>query len=197
MNRLLFAAIVVLTASSAHGQDGSANPGTLWPAKYVNPILDRTAKRIGDLITVVISENSVANFAASTATSKNDKTDIGRINIPFLKGLFGALGTSTASSTSGTGTTAQSSNLTATMTATVKQVMPNGNLVIEGVRWVHVNKEIQSFKLTGVVRSDDVAADNTVKSESIADAQITMDGKGGIADRQRRGLLHRLLDWIF
>jgi len=173
------------------------DPGSLWPQSYVNPILDRTARRVGDILTVVISENAVANFAATTATAKTDKTSIDQLNIPLLKGLFGGLGTGTTSSTSGTGSTNQTSNLTTTLSATVKQVLPNGNLVIEGTRSVVVNKETQTFKLTGVVRVDDVRSDNTVLSESLADAHISMDGKGQVEDRQRQGIIQRLLNWLF
>ena len=84
-----------------------------------------------------------------------------------------------------------------TMSAVIKKVLPNGNLVIEGTRFVKINKDIQTFILTGMVRKDDVRADNTVLSESLADADIKLEGKGPIADRQRKGILARLLDWLF
>jgi flagellar L-ring protein precursor FlgH len=83
------------------------------------------------------------------------------------------------------------------MSAIVTKVNPNGTLIIEGARSVVVNKETQLFKITGVIRREDVRPDNTVMSEAIADAQIKLDGKGTINDRQRRGLITRLLDWLF
>jgi flagellar L-ring protein FlgH len=184
----------MLATAQTHQDD---NPGSLWPNRYVNPLLDRTARREGDLVTILISETSASTFAASTSTSKADKTDIPQINIPFLKNLFPSLGIGSSSSSSGQGQTSQTGSFRARMTAMVKKVLPNGNLIIEGSRWVKVNKEVQTFKLTGIIRRDDVRSDNTILSEMIAEAEITAEGRGAIADRQRRGILTRLLDWLF
>jgi flagellar L-ring protein precursor FlgH len=83
------------------------------------------------------------------------------------------------------------------MSAVVKKVMPNGNLVIEGTRFVKVNKDTQTFVLSGVIKQDSVLPDNTVMSESIAEAEIRVEGKGAITERQRKGILSRVLDWLF
>ena len=79
----------------------------------------------------------------------------------------------------------------------IKYTLPNGNLVIEGTRFVQVNKETQKLIITGVIRQDDINADNTIFSESIANADIRYDGKGTVGDRQRKGILSQLLDWLF
>lgn len=195
--RNIFLILIALAGSSAFGQICDDNPGSLWQQRTKNPLLDRTAKREGDIVTVLISEISAANFAATAATSKADATSVNRINVPVLAGLFKSLGIGASSSTNGTGSTTQTGNLTATMTAVVKKTLPNGYLVIEGTRWVQVNKETQVFKISGIVRPDDVRSDNTVLSDKIAEAQITVTGKGAIADRTRRGILTRILDWLF
>jgi flagellar L-ring protein precursor FlgH len=70
-------------------------------------------------------------------------------------------------------------------------------MVIEGTRMVKVNKEDQAITFAGIVRADDVRADNTVLSENIAEVRITNVGKGLISDRQRRGIITRILDWLF
>lgn len=70
-------------------------------------------------------------------------------------------------------------------------------MVIKGTRSVTVNKEVQTFVLTGTIRRDDVRSDNTVLSENIANADIRLEGKGTIHDRTRRGLLTQILDWLF
>lgn len=174
------------------------NPGSLFPKKYVNPLLDRTARKPGDIITVIISESSLATFAANTATSKKEDNSITEILGPTLfKRLLPNLGTTGDTKTDGQGSTSQSGRLQARMTCTVMELTPSGNLVIEGTRGIRVNKETQLFYLNGVVRQDDVRSDNTVLSESIADAQIRVDGKGQISDRTRKGILTRLLDWLF
>lgn len=195
----LFCAACCLVASSGFGQDviqKDSNPGTLW-VKGSNLLRDRVARAEGDLLTIIISESSVANYTASTSTSKNDSTSITEGLGPILKNLIPNWAVGAKSSNSGSGTTGQSSKLTAKMSAIVTKVNPNGTLIIEGARSVVVNKETQLFKITGVIRREDVRPDNTVMSEAIADAQIKLDGKGTINDRQRRGLITRLLDWLF
>lgn len=173
-------------------------PGSLWSDSGMNPFLDRTARRVGDLITIIISETSTASFNASTSLSKNDSNGLNNDFVNgFLNRIIGNVSTGGSSSNDGKGTTAQTGKLSARLTAVVKAITPQGNLVIEGTRSLVVNREIQSFQIGGVVRRDDVRADNTVLSENIADAEIKMVGKGAIYDRQRRGLLTRVLDWLF
>lgn len=174
------------------------NPGSLFPKTYSNPFMDRTAKAEGDLVTILISEQSLASFAAATSTSKKDKNSITQILAPTLfKRLLPNLGTGADASSDGKGSTNQTSRLTARMAAIVKKVLPNGNLVIEGVRQVRVNKDTQTYLLTGIIRRDDISSANTVQSENIAEAEIKLDGKGQISDRTRRGILTRILDWLF
>lgn len=199
MKRIALLSVLALTLS-AHGQvpPEAENPGSLFPAKYVNPFLDRTARSEGDLLTILISESSTASFAAATTATKTDDNKITELLGPTLfKRLFPNLGSSAESKTGGNGNTTQSGRVTARMTAVVKQVLPNGNLVIEGFRSVKVNHETQMFFLTGIIRRDDVRSDNSVLSESIANAEIRLDGKGQISERTRKGLLTKILDWLF
>ncbi len=193
-------ALMLLLAGASWSQiiDKGDNPGTLWVQGADNPLLDRTARKVGDLLTIIISETSAASFNATSTTSKKDSTTIGKsIFNDFIGRFFSPAATSGTSATNGSGTSIQNGTVTARLTAIVKQVLPNGSLVIEGTRTVMVNRDLQSFKLSGIVRRDDVRADNTILSENIAEADIRMEGKGAIYDRQRRGLLTRLLDWLF
>jgi flagellar L-ring protein precursor FlgH len=172
--------------------------GSLWSDDVPNPFVDRTARRIGDLVTIVISESSAARFAADTSLTKSDSTSVTPPVIGgFLGQLIRPLSTGASSSNAGTGETTATGRVSFRLTAVVREVLANGNLVLEGARTVTVNREVQTFKLSGVVRRDDVLANNTVMSESIADAEIRVQGRGGIYDRQRRGILTRLLDWLF
>lgn len=194
-------ALVAIFAQFASAQD--TNDGSLVPSKMRNPYLDRTAKRAGDVLTVVVDESSTAALSANTTAAKKDSNAIDKLvtpflkNIPLVKDFLGGLSTGANSSNSGSGATNGTTRLNAKISVVVKEVLPNGNLVIEGNRIVKVNKDLQIYKLTGIVRPDDVRRDNTVKSEAIAEANITTDGKGLIGDRQRRGILTRLLDWLF
>ena len=192
MKKLFIALSLLAVASIAAAQEAEENPGSLWPGNtYFNPLMGRTAHRVGDILSIVINENTTATWAATTSTAKSDSTNVAQPNIPIIGGLFKALGIGASSSTSGQGTTTQTGTLSAKMSAVVVKVMPNGNLVIKGTRNVKVNKDTQLVTLMGVVRVDDVRTDNTILSEKIANAEITTDGKGQIADRQRQGLHHR------
>jgi len=202
--KVLVLAVLMIISSAANSQvidknltDGASSSGSLW-SNGANPFTDRTARKAGDLVTILISESSVATMAANTTTSKKDDNGIAS---NLINSLFGILKTnpktSSTSSTSGQGSTNQNGNLRARLTAEVKAITPTGNLIIEGTRTIVINKETQIFKLTGVIRRDDVAPDNTLLSENIAAAEIRFEGKGQIADRQRKGLLTTALDWLF
>ena len=107
------------------------------------------------------------------------------------------LNASTGSSFKGTGSTSRQENLKATITARIIDVQANGNLMIEGRRNIKVNEEDQIIILEGIIRSRDIAQDNTVNSIYIADARISYSGRGIISDRQSPGWLMNILDKIW
>jgi flagellar L-ring protein FlgH len=193
-----------LAAGTAQAQTDQ-DAGSLFNKGTKNPYLSRTAKSIGDILTIVVSETSNANYTVATTASKKDDNSITKavlpfisaLKIPLLDQLLGGLSTGNQSSNAGNGATSQSGKFTARVTVTVKQVLPNGNMVIEGNRIIKINREEQQITFTGIVREDDIRADNTVLSERVAEAKITNLGKGLAADRQRRGILTRILDWLF
>ncbi len=197
MKRLILLVVFLTLARASFSQNQDQNPGSLWPSHYVNPLTDRTAKAEGDIVTIIISETSTASFAATTSTTRAEDSSIGNINVPVITGLFKALGISNSSSYKGDGSTTQTGNLTARITATVTKALPNGNLVIEGKRWIKVNKDTQIITLTGTIRRDDIRADNTILSENIANAEIKTDGTGQISKAQKRGFLSKILEWLF
>lgn len=203
MNKLTLFTIALLLGSMTSAQVidknevGAGASGSLWQDGK-SPFLDRTARKEGDLVTILVSESSAASYSAATTTSKQDANSVGS---NLLNSLFGILKpgpqTSADGKSSGSGNTTQSGSLRARLTAVVKHVLPNGNLVVEGTRTMVINKETQTFKLLGMIRKDDIAPDNTIFSESIAMAEIRFEGKGAVADRQRKGILTQLLDWLF
>ncbi|HRF59197.1 MAG TPA: flagellar basal body L-ring protein FlgH [Fimbriimonadaceae bacterium] len=202
MKAILSGLFVLTLVGTAFGQvidkNEGASVGSLWSDSMPNPYIDRVARREGDLITILISETSIAQFKASTNAKKDDGTNVfQKLFIPLLDRIFKPFETGAKSDVSGEGQTNQQGKMQARMTGVVRKVLPNGNMIIEGSRLIATNKEMQTFKLVGVIRRDDVRPDNTVRSESIAEAEIRMEGKGMIADRQRRGLLTRILDWLF
>ncbi|ACH40752.1 MULTISPECIES: flagellar basal body L-ring protein FlgH [Citrifermentans] len=179
--------------------------GSLWQASSTGLAEDMKARRRGDIITVVISENASASKKASTGTSRGSSISAG---IPKLLGLettaiknwadlSDLLNASFSSKFDGSGSTSRQETLQATISAKVVDVIPNGNLLIEGRRNVKVNNEDQIIILTGTVRGRDVSADNTISSALIADAKIAYSGKGIISDRQKPGWLLNALDKIW
>lgn len=192
--------VVVLVASvAAFAQDGGkTNPGSLYQDGATNPWLDRVARKEGDLLMIKISEESAATFTASTNTSKSDNN---QASLDVLKGffnrLFAPLVTSGSGNSSGSGDTSYKSKMTTHMSVVVKKVLPNGQMMIEGTRTLVTNKETQTYVLSGLIRAEDVMSDNTVDSTRIAEAEIKLMAKGQVGDRQRRGILTQVLDWLF
>ena len=174
------------------------NPGSLYKQGSRNPFTDNVARGVGDILTVIVDETTVASFAASTEATKSDNNGI-NINLfnNLLDRLFRPVTTNANSSVGGDGSTRQNSKMSATISVVVKQVMPNGNLIVEGHRSLITNKQTQTLVFSGIVRPSDIRPNNTVPSTSVAEAEIKMDGSGLIADRQRKGILTEILDWIF
>jgi flagellar L-ring protein precursor FlgH len=183
----------------------SATPGSLWPADdHVFFYADRKALRVGDIITIRIVESASANNAADTDLSRSSSIEAGLTHFfgkdKFLKmfKLGDDLVKGTAdNSHNGSGSTTRQGQLTATITAVVKEVLPNGNLVIQGTRAVAVNHEEQYITITGMVRPLDVNRDNVVLSSQVADANITIGGTGVVADKQRSGWGTWIFDFVW
>ena len=178
-----------------------ASQGSLWPADdRVFFYADKKALRVGDIITVRIVENAQASNTADTDLSRNSSANAGLSTFFGKKKFLGLfklgdelLTSSAENKHQGAGSTTRSGQLTATMTAVVREVLANGNLVIQGTRELLVNHEQQFITLTGIVRPQDVDRDNVVVSSQLADANITIGGLGVVADKQRSGWG----SWIF
>ena len=181
--------------------------GSIWQASSSSMTEDMKARRRGDTITIVISETASASKAANTGTSRDSSVSAGIKNMlglessKFAKSSFADLASllNATSSTSfkGNGSTSRQENLDATITARVVDVQPNGNLMIEGRRNIKVNEEDQIIVLEGVVRSRDIAPDNTINSKYVADARISYSGRGIISDQQSPGWLMGIFNKIW
>jgi len=160
---------------------------------------DIKAHGIGDILTVLIYESASASTAAETKTQKDGKFELdggpGIGTLDFLP-LFGVSG-SNKGSHNGKGENQRSQSLRGKMTVTVIGVKENGDLIIKGNRTMNISKEKETMSLSGVVRQRDVAADNTIASYLIADAEISYTGRGAGSDASRPGPLMRFLNWLF
>ena len=198
MKRTLILLLAALPLWATAQDGGKENPGSLTAPDARNPFVDRKASRVGDIVTILIEESTLAKNSADTSATKSDSSDAGTAALGgLISRLFGPLTSSATSSVGGTGTTQQNSSMRARMSVIVREVTPSGQLVVEGTRSLVTNRETQTLVLSGIVRRDDIRADNTVLSTNLADAEIRMEGKGLIADRQRRGILTQIMDWLF
>jgi len=192
--------------SRVGARENSRPNGSLWGKNSRALVEDFRARRVGDTITILVQETASASSSATTKTSRGDSVNFGGITgslsgilRPFgiRRGLPGPFDVSAKTDTSGQGQTNRSGSLVTKLTAVVKEVLPNGNLVIEGSRVVGVNAEKQRIVITGVVRPQDIGSDNTVSSIALANATVQYDGKGPVGDKQRRGLLSTIFGWLF
>lgn len=170
-------------------------PSVDQPRGLISLYADHKARRVGDIVTIIVLESSRASKSAATKTSKRSDSS-GSLNDLFGLGKLPLkMGADAGSDYSGSGTTTRSGTMEAKISAFVKQVLPNGNLVLEGTRKVAVNDDVQEIMVSGIVRPQDVRADNSVLSIYLADAQIKYLGEGPIA--QRPGILTRILQTPF
>ncbi len=166
---------------------------------------DLKAHRVGDILTIQLVEKTNASKAASTSTAKDQNIDM---SVGTLLGGdvsyngVNPLNASVASKRdfTGDGASSQSNALTGSITVTVAQVLPNGNLVVRGEKVVTLNQGDEFIRVSGLVRPADIRSDNSVLSTQIANADIVYGGRGTLADSNKMGWLARFFNsslWPF
>jgi len=171
--------------------------GAIYMTSYSKPLFeDIKARNVGDLLTVILSEQTDASKSASTRITKESTTNVGSPTIfgrEVTKGGTPILSSSldSAHDFSGESDSSQSNTLQGSITVTVSQVLPNGNLVVQGEKWIAINQGDEYVRLRGIVRPVDIRSDNTLISTQVADAQITYRGKGAVADANAAGWMSR------
>ena len=187
----------------------SANPGSLFQAGFGNLYTDSKAYRVGDILTVSLSESTNATKSASTSTAKTNAVDIANptflgSDVSFKKpsilgGGSGDLSLAMNSDTSfqGEGQSAQSNSLSGNITVSVVEVLANGYLVVRGEKILSLNQGDEFVRLSGIIRPEDVSTSNTVASTKIANAQIIYGGSGTLADANTEGWLSRFFKKIW
>ncbi len=163
---------------------------------------DIRAARVGDILTVVLTEQTQASNNSQTSTSKESSATIANPTVlgrPMTRNgdpIFG--GSLEGENTfDGSGSTSQSNSLTGDITVTVVERMPNGNLIIQGEKWLTINQGREFIRVTGVIRPNDIALDNTIASTRIANAQLAYSAKGALADANRMGWLSRFFNSVW
>lgn len=166
---------------------------------------DKRSLNVGDILTIAISETSTAN--KNNATSTERKSSLSAAITAFLYpagasslltkgGQLPAMAYNSDHIHNGTGTISDSQTIVAQIAVRIMDVLPNGNLVVEGKRETSFSQENQTIVLRGVVRPDDVLSNNTVFSYNVADATIQIIGRGTVSDAQNKGWFNRIWDKI-
>ena len=162
------------------------------PDTYVAMTSDRRALRQGDVLTVLIVENASAVASADTNADKKAGVSLSAKTPSIDKTATAAL----SDDFSGSGKIQRTGKLLGTITVVVQSVDSFGNLVIKGEQLIALNGEKQEIRLEGRVRPGDILENNSVVSTRIADARISYIGDGILGDRQRQGLISRVLTWL-
>jgi flagellar L-ring protein FlgH len=184
----------------------SYQPNSLFSNEARGFFKDQRAHRIGDILTVIITIDDSAKISNATtrkrsaANEANIGTSLGSVfgsNVPGVDvDATGGISTGGAMSDGGNGSVNRSESLQTNVAVVVTQVLPNGNLVIEGRQEVRVNFEVRDLIIAGIVRPEDIGSDNTIMSEKIAEARIAYGGRGQITDVQQPRYGQQIADAI-
>jgi len=179
------------------------NNNSLWRTGSRAFFKDQRAARVGDLLTVRVKIDDKAEIENKTERSRNGNDSMG---VPNLFGLETKLpnsmnpsslvSTNSSTSTTGEGKVDRAEELTTNIAAVVTQVLPNGNMVIEGRQEIRVNFEIRELIVAGIVRPEDIQSDNVIDSNKIAEARIAYGGRGQITDVQQPRYGQQVMDIV-
>lgn len=165
--------------------------GSLFADAYgVSLYGDKKAKRVGDIITVILDEQTQGRKSSQSNTSKSTAATIAAPTVGGI-GPIDQLGATLQGdrSFSGSGGADQSNSLSGNITVTVSEVLPNGVLRVRGEKWITLNTGAEFIRIQGMLRPDDINLDNTVSSQKLADARISYSGAGAVAASSKQGWL--------
>jgi len=160
---------------------------------------DRRARLVGDTLTINLVEKTAATKNANSSASRDSEISasiptMSKVPLKYLQGLD--LAASTGNTFSGKGASSANNNFTGTITVTVIDVYPNGNLLVSGEKRVAINQGDEFIRFSGVVNPMHVTSANAVNSTQVADARIEYKGSGYIDDAQQMGWLTRFFQVI-
>jgi flagellar L-ring protein precursor FlgH len=185
-------------------QTATYNPNSLWRNGSRAFFKDQRARQVGDIMTITVNITDKAAIANETQRSRTNNEDSGITNffgkqtLPILhQNIPGRLLTADSQASSdGKGSVNRQEALQTNVAAVVTQVLPNGNLVVEGRQEIRVNYEMRELVVAGIVRPEDIQSDNTIDSSKIAEARIAYGGRGQITDVQQPRYGQQLMDVV-
>ncbi len=178
--------------------EARAVSGSIWAGSTYRMAIgtDRRAQRVGDLLTIVLVERTVAEKAAQQTAQRKSQRAIDISGFPATEAAERALSGGSDTSFQGRGATQQSNRLSGEFTVTVTEVLPNGALRIAGDRRLHLTRGEEQVQISGLVRPEDIGPNNRVPSTRVADASIRYSGTGEVAAQARQGWFARFFDRI-
>ncbi len=200
-----FSLLCALLVFGAAVQPVSLSAQSLWSADSRSLFADKRGTKVGDILTIVIQENNSATKDQSTKTARKSSADAsissflyGPEAMKFLTkgGKFPSMNFGASSDFNGGGQIANSEKITARIAVRIIDVLPNRNLIVEGSRKTAFSGETQDAILRGVVREDDVQANNTVFSYNLADATIKYVSSGAVSNVQKKGWFTSIWDKV-
>jgi flagellar L-ring protein precursor FlgH len=188
--------LIPINASSREPLPQPASANSLWRTGAREFLGDQRASRVGDILTVLIN---IDDSAKTTNATNATKTGTNTLGVPHFFGLESTIGkvlpkafdpanaisTNTAMTAAGSGGVSRQEQITLTIAAVVTQVLPNGNMVIQGRQEVETNAETRVLTVAGIVRPEDITASNTILHTQIAEARINYGGRGDISAVQK------------
>ncbi len=182
--------------------------GSLWSDSSSNLVGDIKASHVGDLVTVIVSEQTASTNTSQTQTSESSSTSSGLTTLLGMQNrIFSALNLANGGSNNlsnfggsnsykGSGTNQSSNTLTATLEARIIKALPNNRFFIRGEKQVYTNGQENTVVLTGIISKYDISSSNTIDSSLISDAKIFYNGKGVVSNTNNIGWLAKLWELI-
>lgn len=186
------AACVVLALCLAASSAVASTQSLIDPTTFRGPAADQRAYRVGDVLTVMVLETTTARSQAGTDSDRSTAITAGLTTPHKTYNANLALD----GKHNGVAETTRVGQLSAQITVRVTGIEANGLMRVSGKQSMVINGEHQSITLSGLVRSEDVSATNTIWSNQIADADVSVSGQGVVSEAQRRGLISRVMSWL-
>lgn len=188
--------VASLAASIREPAPQAASANSLWRTGARAFFHDQRAARVGDILTVLININDAAKTQNATTAITNNSNAAGISNLFGLESTLArilpkafdpskAIGTNSALSAQGSGSVNRQEQISLTIAAVVTEVLPNGNLMIQGSQEVETNDELRDLTITGIVRPEDISSSNTIQHTQIAEARIYYGGRGDVSAVQK------------
>lgn len=174
-------------AGSCHAQESLINPET-----YRGIAADRRAYRVGDILTVNVLEAARARSSANTDARSDLRLGASASTPGYQGSATGSLGGASA----GGAETSRAGELRTQLSVRVLEVLQDGTLAVEGAQSLIINGEDQRITLSGLVRPEDIRADNSLWSHRIANARVEFSGSGVVSESQRTSIVYRVLKWL-